>query len=362
VVGTGVTLLWGGGSSALVVALLLGAALGGSRSHPRATWLFAGALVLATAALGRLSDDDAFALYPLVAAHAFCAGRFDAHWNGLGGLSWLIATTAAAAPLAHTNIPPFAFITVTGWGAGRALRERDQVARQLERRAQELEDEREAYAKLSVRYERARIASELHDIVAHAISVMVIQASAGQLLARRDAEATAEAFDSIADAAHQAEQDMGRLVALLGDETLVGPAPDIALVEELVTRASRSGLDVTLRLEGEREGLPADVAETAYHVVQEGLTNALRYAAGAPIRVLVRGDARGLLVDVTNDPAAAEQALAGAGTGTGLRGLRERVAACGGQLEAGPTTTGGWEVQARLARSSARMTAPRELH
>jgi signal transduction histidine kinase len=361
VVGTGVALLWGGGSSALVVALLLGAALGGSRSHPRSTWLFAGALVLAAAALGRLSGDDAFSLYPLVAAHAFCAGRFDPHWNGLGGLAWLSATTVAAAPLAHTNMPPFVFITVTAWGAGRALRERDQVARQLERRAQELEEEREAYARLSVRYERTRIASELHDIVAHAISVMVVQASAGQRLAARDPDATAEAFGSIADAARQAEQDLGRLVALLGDENLVGAAPDIALVEELVTRASRSGLDVTLRLEGEREGLPAEVAEAAYHVVQEGLTNALRYAAGAPVRVLVRGGAGRLLVEVTNDPAAAERALAGAGAGTGLRGLRERVAACGGELEAGPTATGGWEVRARLAPSFPRMTSQSEV-
>ncbi|MGZ4203065.1 MAG: sensor histidine kinase, partial [Thermoleophilaceae bacterium] len=161
---------------------------------------------------------------------------------------------------------------------------------------------------------------------------------------------TSETFEAIAGAAHQAEQDMQRLVALLGDEDAIGPAPDLALVEELVARAAGSGLDVRLQLEGEREGLPAEVGETAYHVVQEGLTNALRHAAGASVVVLVRGDRDGLLVEVTNPPADGDRPLAGAGTGTGLQGLRDRVAASGGALDAGPTADGGWRLSARLAR------------
>ena len=245
---------------------------------------------------------------------------------------------------------PILLVPGAGWGAARALREREEVARQLAERARELEEEREAHAALSVRYERARIASELHDIVAHAISVMVVQASAGQRLAARDPEATAEAFEAIADAARQAEQDMTRLVALLGDEGAIGAAPDLSLLEDLVARASGSGLDVTLRLEGEREGLPAPVVETAYRIVQEGLTNALRYAAGAAVRVLVRGDREALLVEVENAPARREVALAGAGTGTGLQGLRERVGSCGGTLEAGPSPAAGWRLTALLPR------------
>jgi signal transduction histidine kinase len=179
---------------------------------------------------------------------------------------------------------------------------------------------------------------------------MVVQASAGQRMAARDPEATAETFEAIAAAARQAEQDMGRLAALLGDETALGPAPDLALVEELVARAAGSGLDVTLRLEGNREGLPAPLGETAYRVVQEGLTNALRYAAGAAVSVVVRGDRHALLVEVENAPADDEAVLAGAGTGNGLRGLRERVNACGGTLDAAPTVSGGWLLSARLPR------------
>jgi signal transduction histidine kinase len=142
-------------------------------------------------------------------------------------------------------------------------------------------------------------------------------------------------------------------VTLLGDEQAIGPAPDLALVEELVARASSSGLDVTLRLEGGREGLPSPLVETTYRVVQEGLTNALRYAAGAAIRVLVHGDRDSVVVEVENAPAASERALAGSGTGTGLQGLRERVGACGGTLEAGPMPHGGWRLSARLPRKAA---------
>jgi signal transduction histidine kinase len=179
---------------------------------------------------------------------------------------------------------------------------------------------------------------------------MVVQASAGQRVAARDPELTAETFEAIAGAARQAEEDMGRLVALLGDEKAIGPAPDLAVIEELVARAAGSGLDVSLRLEGQREGLPAPVVATATGVVREGLTNALRYSAGAAVRVRVRGDADALVTEVQNGPAAGDATLTGVGTGNGLRGLRERADACGGTLDAGPTAEGGWCLTARLPR------------
>ncbi|MDQ3722430.1 MAG: histidine kinase dimerization/phosphoacceptor domain-containing protein [Actinomycetota bacterium] len=143
---------------------------------------------------------------------------------------------------------PSAFVPAAAWAAGRGLREREQIVDRLAEQARELEEEREAHARLSVRYERARIAAELHDIVAHAISVMVVQASAGQRLVGVDSELTAEAFAAIADAAHEAEQDIARLVELLANPDSVGPGPDLAVVEELVARAAGSGLQVTLRL------------------------------------------------------------------------------------------------------------------
>src|SRR5215211_6566962 len=343
--------LAGAGPGVCVAAVAVGASLGVGRHYARPVWILTTAAVLA----GAVTETTIVWPYLLVGAVAFCAGRWDGRWSGVVGLAALTVSLELNAATIHDAAVPFLLLVGAPWAAGRALREREQVADQLAQRARELEQERDAHAALSVRYERARIASELHDIVAHAISVMVVQASAGQRLAARDPEATAETFEAIAGAARQAEQDMGRLVALLGDEKAIGQAPDRALVEELVARAAGSGLDVTLRLEGEREGLPAPLGETAYHVVQEGLTNVLRYSAGAAARVRVRGDHETLLVEVINAPARTETALAGAGTGTGLRGLRERVGASGGALEAGPTSDGGWRLSARLPR---RVTTP----
>jgi len=311
----------------------------------RAAWI---ALAAATAAAALAADDLPLTVFLLlVPVVAFCAGRWEAKWVGIAAFVALVATGELGATLTDESTAPALLLPAASWGAGRALRQRELVAAELAERVRELEEEREAYASLSVRYERARIASELHDIVAHAISVMVVQASAGQRLAH-DPELTAEAFGAIAGAAREAEEDMGRLVALLAERDAVGPAPDLALVEELVARAAGSGLDVTLRLEGEREGLPAPIAHTAYRVVQEGLTNALRYASGAAVAVAVRGERDALVVRVENGPAGADSSLAGSGTGNGLRGLRERVTGFGGTLEAGPVAGGGWRLSARM--------------
>ena len=334
------------GSVVLVlVAAVVGAALGGARGHPRASWLVAVVALLAAAPVG-----ESWGAALLVGVHAFCAGRWETRRAGVVALVALVGALELGVFFAHDAGVPALLIPAACWGAGRALRERELVAAKLAERARELEEEREAHATLSVRYERARIASELHDIVAHAITVMVVQASAGQRLAAHDPQLTAEAFAAISGAAHEAEDDMRRLVALLGDERGTGPAPDLTIVDELVARAAGSGLDVTLRLEGQREGMPAALAQAAYRVVQEGLTNAMRYAAGAAVAVLVCGERDALVVQVENAAAPNHAAMDGAGTGNGLRGLRERVGACGGTVEAGPTPDGGWRLEARLPR------------
>ena len=207
-----------------------------------------------------------------------------------------------------------------------------------------------------MRYERARIASELHDIVAHAISVMVVQASAGQRIAARDPERVGEAFDAIAGAARQAEEDMGRLVDPAGRRaTRSGPRP--------TSRSSRSSSRARWEAAWRSpcasrvsaKGCPRRSPQVAYRVVQEGLTNALRYASGAAVSVLVRGQADAVRVEVRNGPATGDSELAGVGTGNGLRGLLERVTACGGTLDAGPTADGGWLLGAWLSR---RVAAP----
>jgi signal transduction histidine kinase len=341
------------GEAALAVAAtaVVGAALALLARRPTAAWPIAALALGVDAATATPAFVAWLALAPL---HAFGAAWRTGPRSAAAALVALLAATLPAELATHDSWVPYVLLLVTAWGVGRGLRTRERLAASLAERARELEEEREAYAQLSVRYERARIASELHDIVAHAMSVMVVQAGAGQRLATVDPDGTAEAFETIAGAAREAEEDMGRLVALLADEQPIGVAPDLALVEELVARAAGSGLDVTLRLEGEREGLPETVMQTAYRVVQESLTNALRYAAGAAVRVLVSGDGDALVVEVVNGPARREAALAGHGTGNGLRGLRERLGEAGGRLESGPTADGGWRVRARVPRRQRR--------
>jgi signal transduction histidine kinase len=326
------------------------AALATSRRFPRLTWALAAGVTAAAGVNGRYLGGDESVSYVLMAAHGFSAGWRDPHWRGAGGP---LALIAAAEFVAHRHgDPPGVYVFIVGaiWLGGRALRGREQLAATLAERIEELGREQEAYAQLSVRYERARIAAELHDVVAHAISVMVIQAGAGQRLAAGDPERARAAFAAIAGAAREAESDLERLVALLTDDAPAGAAPDLALVQELVARAADSGLDVSLRLEGDTQNLSEPFVAFAHRVVQEGVTNALRYASGAAVRVLVQGDARALVVEVANDAAGAHRELAGGGTGNGLRGLRERAAAFGGTLQAGPGGDGGWRLVARLPR------------
>jgi signal transduction histidine kinase len=333
------------GAWALAGGALLGASLGALRWAPMAGFALAVAGTVLSGTAGAIAEGP----MALLLVASFGIGLYAGRVPGVIAVVGLFAGDLTHALTADDFVPTVMF-PVVFWGAGRAMRGHEVVARRLRERNAELTEEREAYAQLTVRYERARIAAELHDIVAHAISVMVVQASAGQRLAHVDPVLTAETFRTIAGAARQAEDDMGRLVALLGDEDAPRDAPDLALVQELVARAAGSGLDVTLRLEGPLDDVPAPTAATAYRVVQESLTNALRYAAGAQVVVRVRGGAQALDVEVRNGATRAEEGLRDAGTGNGLAGLRERVDACGGTLRAGRQPDGGWLVAARIPR------------
>jgi signal transduction histidine kinase len=286
--------------------------------------------------------DVALVILPaLTLVGAYSWGGRTAIAVGLGLFVWLEVLYL----MSGETGPALAIFTAPGWIAGFVLRRVHETAAQLELRSRELEEERELFAELSVRNERARIASELHDIIGHALSVMVVQAAAGRRLAGRDPAATSAAFGVIAESARQGREDLGRLVDLLGGEPV--EAPDLSLIDEVVSRAARSGLAVTCRFEGDRDGIPAPVAHAAFRVVQEGLTNALRHAPGAAVQVLVRGAGRALTVRVLNDPATAPSPDI-VGTGQGLRGLRERIQHLGGSLDAGEVPGGGWLLEARL--------------
>jgi signal transduction histidine kinase len=327
-----------------VVVLASGLTLLWWRRHPRRVVLVGGAFWLTGALLAGYGwfPDTALVIMALLSAVAALAWGGRAAWVAGVCLAaylfvfWLVLRDSPVATM---------MFSVPAYFAGTVLRLRQEAADELAQRGRELEEERELFADLAMRHERARIAAELHDIVGHAISVMIIQAAAGQRLVDRDPEGARRAFGAIAESARQGREDLRRLVDLLGGTEIGGP--DLALIEEVVSRAARSGLDVTCRFEGDRDGVAAPTAHIAFRVVQESLTNALRYAPGAAVRVLVDGSARGLTVRVENDRSVKERPGL-SGTGRGLTGLRERVQQQGGQLLAGPTGTGGWQVKASL--------------
>jgi signal transduction histidine kinase len=319
----------------LAATAVLAGGLALARRFPWSTW------AAAVAALLVAPGAPSLLLALLAGGHAFCAARWASLRAGLLRTAGLVAALELSAALSGGNgIVPVLLLPLGGWAAGRVLGERDALAERVAQRARDLEAERDSFAELTVRYERAQIAAELHDIVAHALSVMVVQASAGQ----RDPDRAAQALSTIADAARLAERDLGRLVALLGDGEQRAEAPDLAMVEQLVQHAAAAGVPVSLHLDA--ADVPPPVAALGYRVVQEGLTNALRYAAGAPVAIEVAARDGALLVAVVNEPALGSAPLTG--TGHGLRGLRERVGAHGGTLEAADAPEGGWRLAVRI--------------
>lgn len=320
------------------------------RTRPRQVVIAGGAFWFVTAALGDYGwfPDTALVILPLLAAVVALGWSGRQAWLAAGCLvAYLVVIWLSL----EMNVVPLFMFSLPGFAAGTVLRLHRETADDLAQRGQELEEERELFADLARRQERARIAAELHDIVGHAISVMVIQAAAGQRLVDNDPAGAQRAFGAIAESARQGREDLQRLVDLLGRTEIGGP--DLSLIEEVVGRAARSGLEVSCRFTGDRDGVAAPTAHLAFRVVQESLTNALRYAPGSAVRVLVDGAGRGLSVSVENDLSTGTRTGL-AGTGHGLTGLRERIDQLGGTLSAGPTAYGGWLVSARLPKQDRR--------
>src|SRR6201996_1891453 len=330
-----------------ILLLLSGLVLIWWRTHPRLVALAGGGPWLLAAFLSR--DPGVWFSDPSLAIMAALAGVAALAWTGraawLAGLSLGVYLYIFWRVLPPTSPVAVVMFSVPGFLAGTVLRLRGEAVDELARRGRELEEERELFAQIALRHERARIASELHDIIGHAISVMVIQAAAGQRLVGRDPDRAQQAFTAIAESARQGREDLNRLVDLLGGTEV--SAPDPPLIEEVVPRAARNGLAVTCRFAGDREAVAVGTAHMAFRVVQESLTNALRHAPGAAVRVLVDGSGRALTVRVENDPSSQERPGL-SGTGHGLIGLRERIQKLVGQLLAGPTAGGVWLVEATL--------------
>jgi signal transduction histidine kinase len=233
---------------------------------------------------------------------------------------------------------------VVGFTLGRKFAE----ANEAKERATRAEREREARARAAVADERARIARELHDVVGHSVSVMTVQASGVRRLLRPEQEREREALLIVERTGREALAEMRRMVGVLRrpeEAPALAPQPSLEHVDRLVEQTREAGLPVELRVEGEATELPAGVDLTAYRLVQEGLTNALKHARATRAEVVVNyGDSQ-IEVMVLDDGSGVGN---GDGGGHGLVGMRERVSVYGGELDAGPRPGGGFRLRARL--------------
>jgi signal transduction histidine kinase len=236
------------------------------------------------------------------------------------------------------------------WGVGRAFRRRRLQASALEQDADRLRQERDERARIAVSDERSRIARELHDIVAHNVSTMVVQAGAGRRILERDPRRAGEALESIEGTGRQALVELRRLLGILrmdvGDLALA-PQPSLEHVDSLVEHVRDSGLAVELTVRGRPRPLPSGIDVSAYRIIQEGLTNAIKHAGEARVDVVVSYGEEEVDVAVVDDGRGAPGDHPDHG-GHGLVGMRERVALYKGTLEAGPRNGGGFAIHARL--------------
>jgi len=249
-------------------------------------------------------------------------------------------------------IPELAVIAIA-WVIGDNLRTRRAYLSELKARAARLEREREEKAERAVAEERARIARELHDVIAHNVSVMVVQAAAGEEVFDEDPERARESLSAVASTGRAALTELRRLLGVIraegdrGKEPAFAPQPGIEYVSELVRQVNDAGLPVELSVIGEPRALPEGVGLCAYRIVQEALTNTLKHADASGARVNVRYAADALELQVVDD-GRGSSGINGETGGHGLIGMRERVALFGGELTASPRAGHGYEVRARL--------------
>jgi signal transduction histidine kinase len=309
---------------------------------PAAVWVLATAVTFVD---GRLLVFTAGATGAGMAA-SFLLGEVDGVGRARIGLAIVLSGAAivvyndpnhAEADLLFVPVP-FAF----AWLAGAAVRDRGARAEAAEELARRAELEREATARVAVAEERARIARELHDIVAHAVSVIVLQVGAVRHNLPETLDEDKEALRGVEQTGRTALTEMRRLLGATrrdGEDLDLAPQPGLRNLDMLLDEVRRAGLPVQLHVDGEPVALPRTLDLSAYRIVQEGLTNALRHAHASHADVLVRYGSDRLWIDVRDDGRAGSS---GDGLGHGLVGVRERVKIYGGEMSAGAADGGGF--------------------
>ncbi len=348
---------WQAPAVALVIGTLMVVPLAWRRRAP----VPAAAVVVAAGLLELLISPEFLVANVAALLAVYALAAYGPRWAAQAGLAAGLAGALLAAlrywnyGLASSLVPSAAAIAVSvvaAWALGNLRRARLEQLAALEERAQLLELERDQEMRLAATTERARIARELHDVVAHSLSVVIAQADGGRYAGKADPEAATGALEAIAATGRQALTDMRSLLGVLreGGGEEYAPQPDVASIPALVEDVRSSGLDVDLIMEGEPQPMPAGPQLAAYRIVQESLTNVLKHAGPASrawVRLQWRPDA--LELSVLDDGRGASAAMVSSdGNGQGLRGMTERAQLHRGRLEAGPRHGGGFGVHAAL--------------
>jgi len=289
-------------------------------------------------------------LVVLVAAYSVAAhGSSRQSWTGLG-----LTVAAEVLLVARTtnDLADYAFILsflIGAWLAGRGMRVRQQRADELFGRAVKAEVEREEKARAAVAEERGRIARELHDIISHSVSVMVVQAGAAEQVLDSDRDQVRTSLLAIQQTGRDARLELRRLLGVLrtGDDHRpgYGPQPGLAQLADLAAQLRGSGMELAVRVEGTARPLPPGLDLAAYRIAQEAVTNAVKHSGARHADVVVRWGRDAVTIEVLDDGTAG---AAGTDGGFGLDGMRERAALYGGELEHGRRPDGGFGVRARL--------------
>ncbi len=301
---------------------------------------------------------DAFSLLAVYAATAHGPDDRRLVWRTVGTAVALLTTIAILGVLVPSDDLPAAAVIgiaamhLTAAIAGEIVYDRRQRVNLLEQRAMRAESERELLARHAVLDERSRIARDLHDVVAHGMSVMVVQAGAAQRLVSTRPDQAAEALEHIQVTGREALTEMRRMLGVLrSDEHVVdmAPQPTLGDLDQIVRRCTESGIPTELIIRGERPPSAVGAEMTSYRIVQEALTNVIKHA-GRPVRAAVKVtyDPQQIRVEITDDGRGATVSDLRSNVGHGLIGMRERVELFHGTLQTGPRSGGGFRVSATI--------------
>jgi signal transduction histidine kinase len=340
----------------LVVNMLLYGAMAIALVWRRTHAALCAALVVALGVLGQAvlsgpPDNTGAVLVVIVAAYALGAYADPPATFVLAAVGGLAVEGISLADTPNDWFFPVTFFWIVPWVCGRVMRGHTELARELDEKADRAQRGRELEQARAVAEERRRVARELHDVLAHDLSVMVVQSGAARRVLDSDPTAAADAARLIERTGREALAELRHLFgpARRGQGEPLDGTPGVARIDRLAERARAAGLPVDVIVEGEPRTLPPGVDLAGYRVVQEALTNSLKHAGPAKARVTVRYESDCLRLEVVDDglgDGAGKGALGG--SGHGLLGMNERVALYGGELEAGRAPEGGFRVRAAL--------------